>query len=34
MVGFLFCGLGLLLTFPLTIFATMAAYLDIMNQGA
>jgi uncharacterized membrane protein len=32
--GALACGLGLLLTLPLTNLALTAAYLDIMNQGA
>lgn len=32
--GVLLCGLGLLVTLPLTYFALTVAYLDIMNQGA
>jgi len=32
--GAILCGLGLLLTLPLTYCAMTVAYMDIMNQGA
>jgi len=32
--GLLLCGLGLLLTIPLTYCAMTVAYMDIMNQGS
>jgi uncharacterized membrane protein len=32
--GFILCGLGLLITIPLTYCAMTVAYMDIMNQGA
>jgi uncharacterized membrane protein len=32
--GVILCGLGLLITIPLTYCAMTVAYMDIMNQGA